>query len=249
MAGIIRKTQQIFANDLPAAGNIAVFGSLADGSPAYSKDPATIQNTDWLSGFAAALIQAPNGLASPTLEDFNAVLYVITRQLAYILENGMPEWDAGTIYNTGAQCRVAGVNYMSLVDNNQDHLVTDTNFWVPYGDTLNNKRGIAKAWVTFDGRSGTIRDSFNVSGVNRTAAGCYFINFQVPIANALYAWSGSVGVAPGEAFSGGDDNYLTGGAPGKASSKTANGFSVFCYDRVDTSTQDSSCITVIVFGA
>lgn len=249
MANIPRKTQQVFAGALSPSGNIAKFGSLAALAPGYSGDLALIQTPAWLLGLANSLINAPGGLASPALEDFNALFYVITTQLAYLLQTGIGEWDAGTDYQTSSMCRVGDVVYMSKVDNNSNHLVTDTNFWKTYASTLNNARGIAKAWVTFDGRDGSIRDSFNVSGVSRTAVGCYQVNFVTAMANDAYAFSGSCGPASGVAYSTGDDNMITGGAPGKVSSKTTGGFTVFCYDRGDAATQDSSSISIIVFGA
>lgn len=249
MAAIPRKTQQVFAGALTPAGNIAKFGSLADSAPAYSSDLAQIQTAAWLQGLVAALINAPGGLASPSLEDFNGILYVITTQLAYILQTGIGEWDAGTDYQTDSFCKIGSIVYVSKVNNNTNHVVTDTNFWKTYASTLNNARGIAKAWVTFDGRSGAILDSFNVSSVNRTAVGCYNVNFITNMANAFYSFVGSCGPQGGLPFDGADDNYITGGAPGKVSSKDISGFSVFCYDRVATATQDSSSISIIVFGA
>lgn len=249
MAAIPRKTQQVFAGALTAPGNIAKYGSLAASAPAYSSDLAQIQTAAWLQGLLAALINAPGGLASPALEDFNGIFYVITTQLAYILQTGIGEWDAGTDYQTNSFCKVGSVVYVSKVDNNSNNLVTDTNFWKTYASTLNNARGIAKAWVTFDGRTGAILDSFNVASVNRTAVGCYQVNFIENMANAFYSFAGSCGPQGGTGFTGADDNYITGGAPGKVSNKGISGFSVFCYDRVDTATQDSSSISIIVFGA
>lgn len=248
MSAIPRKTQQIFGGSLSPAGNIAKFGSLAASSPAYSGDLAQIQTPAWLNGLAAALINAPGGLASPALEDLNAVLYLITTQLAYIFQDGMSEWDSATTYQIDSFVKVGGAVFISKTANNLNNLVSDTNNWKTLASTLNNSQGIAKAWVTFDGRTGVITDSFNVSSVSRTAVGCYIVNFAQNMANAYYAFSGSVG-SGGAGFSNGDDNMITGGAPGKTSVKSASQCSVFCYDRGDTATQDGTSISVIFFGS
>jgi hypothetical protein len=51
---------------------------------------------------------------------------------------------------------------------------------------------ICRAWVNFDGTGGaSIRASFNVSSVTRTAAGQYTVNFSTAFANANYAAVGN----------------------------------------------------------
>jgi|TARA_Y100000015_G_scaffold42144_1_gene49205 hypothetical protein len=51
-------------------------------------------------------------------------------------------------------------------------------------------QGRAKAWINFDGTSGSIgsgRDSFNVTSVTDNGTGKYTINFTNDMANANYA--------------------------------------------------------------
>ena len=57
--------------------------------------------------------------------------------------------------------------------------------------------GAAKAWVNFNGNTGTqgqsdvtIRDSFNVSSVTDNNTGDYTVNFTTALANANYCISG-----------------------------------------------------------
>lgn len=45
----------------------------------------------------------------------------------------------------------------------------------------------AKAWARWDGSSGTITSSFNVSSITRNSAGQYVVNFTSALANANYA--------------------------------------------------------------
>jgi hypothetical protein len=141
MSKLDRKTQKIFADALPADDNIAIFGSLADefaASPPegegsgndvekemYSKDPDKIQSDAYDKGWADAVV--PDD--SPALEDMNALFYLVTRQLAYVYQNGVPEWDAGTTYCIGSICSQSGVLYISLADDNTNNAVSNAAKW------------------------------------------------------------------------------------------------------------------------
>jgi hypothetical protein len=68
----------------------------------------------------------------------------------------------------------------------------------------NGMRGIAKAWVNFNG-TGTvaIRDSFNVSSITDNGTGYYTINFTTAMPNANYAVSGGYSASYASRYSGG----------------------------------------------
>lgn len=98
MAKIPRITQQVFAS---TAGfeQVAEFGSLAAATPVFTLDVATIQSLGaWTAGWFNAVI----GGNSPAIEDMNGAFLVMTQQLAYGLQQGIPEWDAGTTYYFGS---------------------------------------------------------------------------------------------------------------------------------------------------
>lgn len=116
MAKITIKNQKIFAGGVPASGVVAQFGSLAAAAPAYSNDPDIIQALPaWGEGLKSALIDGYN----PTIQDINALLYVITRQIAYRLQSGIPEWNAETTYYIGSLVTDgAGTIYKSVIDDN-----------------------------------------------------------------------------------------------------------------------------------
>lgn len=125
MAKIARVTQRQFAS---AAGvdEITEFGSLAAGSLVYSTDPATIQSlSQWIDGWFSAVLDEN----SPAIEDINAVFFVICYQLAYLMQAGIPEWDAGTTYYIGSLVNSGGIVYTSIADNNTNHAVTNASFW------------------------------------------------------------------------------------------------------------------------
>ena len=53
--------------------------------------------------------------------------------------------------------------------------------------TQNGMSGIPKAWVNMNGTDATIRSSFNVSSVTRTATGLYTITFTNAMPNTNYS--------------------------------------------------------------
>lgn len=125
MAGLTRVTQKIFGS---TAGfeQIAEFGSLAAAAPVFSTDPAVIQSlSQWLSGWFAAVESG----SSPAIEDMNALFYVITYQLAYLMTRGVPEWIATTTYNTNDIVSSGGQLFKSLVDTNLNQAVTMPTKW------------------------------------------------------------------------------------------------------------------------
>jgi hypothetical protein len=130
MPKLPRAHQKIFADAITATGNIAEFGSLAEGSPAYSKDPDAIQSRPaWGQGWIGAVI----GNQSPAYQDFNAYQFLATRQLAYLFQSGIPEWNALTPYYIGSWCLSNGVAYRSKTDDNIGNPVTDTVNWAVTG--------------------------------------------------------------------------------------------------------------------
>ena len=56
--------------------------------------------------------------------------------------------------------------------------------------STNAIKGSAKAWVNFAGSTATIRGSFNVSSITRTATGNYTVNFTTAMPNTNYSLSG-----------------------------------------------------------
>lgn len=125
MAKLTKVAQKIFGSGA-GTNQISQFGSLFAGSPAFTTSPVTAQSlSNWLTGWLGAAI----GGNSPAIEDMNAVHFVTTYQLAYLMQAGVAEWDAGTTYYTGSFVNVSGVLYISLTDDNLNNLVSDTSNW------------------------------------------------------------------------------------------------------------------------
>lgn len=126
MARLARKTQKIFAGN---ASNNGVFGSLQAGVPQLSNDLTTIQSLPAFSeGWNAATVSSES---LPPLEEFQALQYLQTNQLAYLFQEGVPEWDSATTYYQGSSVKLTTGSdyaiYRSIDDNNVGENPTDVN--------------------------------------------------------------------------------------------------------------------------
>lgn len=128
MAKISRIKQLLFGSSA-GANQIGVFGSLAAGSAATTTSADTVQS---LSNFLTGWFGASVGNNSPAEEDMNGLFFLAFYQLAYLMQSGIPEWNADTVYYTGSFANSSGVIYVSLTDSNTNNAVTDTSNWLPY---------------------------------------------------------------------------------------------------------------------
>lgn len=114
MPKLTRVTQKQFG-DLGPTGDFGQFGSLKAGAPLFTKDPSIIQAlSNFLNGWGDATV----GNYDPPLEDMNSLFYLLFRQLIYIFQEGVAEWDTNQTYYIGGLVKVNGVLYRSLVDAN-----------------------------------------------------------------------------------------------------------------------------------
>ncbi len=129
MAKITRTKQEIFANQ---AGNrqITAFGTAKSETPSFTTDLTQIQNTNYLYGWASALLPDK----APYEEDMNALFYAITKQLAYLFQEGIPEYDPNTEYSQNAFVKGIGTNviYCSKVSENLGNPLTNPDYWTVY---------------------------------------------------------------------------------------------------------------------
>ena len=129
MAEIERKIQKVFGGNLSPSGNIAVYGSKLAGAVAYSDNLDTIQNSSWLMGLLGAI--SPN--KAPYVQDLNAIFYVFSKQLAYIFQAGVPEWNSQTEYFAlKSIVRYNGQVYIAVA-NSTNQTPTNTSYWMKYG--------------------------------------------------------------------------------------------------------------------
>lgn len=129
MPKIERKTQKIFGGNAES-DQLAVFGSMISGTPVYNDDIEALQSEAYTEGWKAAV--AAN--EAPFMEEMNAVQYGFSKQLAYLFQQGIAEWDAGTTYYLNSFCQVGGVIYKSMQDENINHSPADDTegtYWSP----------------------------------------------------------------------------------------------------------------------
>ena len=128
MPRLPRVTQKIFANSAPA-NQVTTFGSIKAGSPVYTKDISQIMNANYDAGWSDAVEDD----YAPYRQDRNALDITTTQQIAYLLCEGIAEYDSNTTYYFGQITKVIESTlvkiYMSIADNNTS-AVTDTTKWV-----------------------------------------------------------------------------------------------------------------------
>ena len=129
MSRLNRYFQKIFGN---TAGNnqLAKFGSFAASTPQrFSGATITPTLIQALSNFDEGWFGAVLGQNSPAIEDVNALEYLWSYQLAYLFQEGIPEWDTTTVYFTGSLAQASGVIYQSLTNNNTGNALTSATNW------------------------------------------------------------------------------------------------------------------------
>lgn len=133
MTKLARVVQKIFGVNSGAKGTVA-FGTaqnIIQGiTPTYTKDISLIQNANFETGWGSAV---PDNYA-PFREDKTSVEMVLSRQLAYLYETGLAEYDATTNYCIGAECCVIDnlgnkSVYKSVIADNLGNAVNNTAYW------------------------------------------------------------------------------------------------------------------------
>lgn len=132
MAKIPRVKQEIFGKNA-GSKQITAFGTAKTETPIYTTDIAAIQNDNYMHGWQPALLPDK----APYEEDMNALFYAVTSQLAYLYQEGIPEYDSNTTYSKNALVRGAGeaVIYYSLVNDNQGNPLTNPTYWAVFFST------------------------------------------------------------------------------------------------------------------
>ena len=138
MAKITRIFQKVFGST-SGANQLGKFGSLAAGSPEYvttasSEDIQDLGNFD--QGWYAAIV----GNNSPAIQDMNGLFHLAFRQIAYLLQQGVAEYDASTEYHEGSLVLDSnGMIYQSLTDVNEGNALTDGTNWILISSRSNIK--------------------------------------------------------------------------------------------------------------
>ena len=136
MAKLPRKTQKIFCSKPTSEKQTSVFGTMKTADKQYSTDVGTLQsNVAYEQGWKSATIAS----YKPFMEDFNTLNYINTSQLAYLFQQGIPEWDEATTYYKNSFCSYNGDLWQSLIDDNLGNAPFEGNEWTLF--TSKNKGG------------------------------------------------------------------------------------------------------------
>lgn len=131
MAKLPRVTNKLFAENA-ATDDIGQFGSANAGTKLNTSDVTTIQALPaWKEGWKPAVVGENR---YPAMQERNGVDKVFSYQIDYMLQQGIPEWDAGTTYYLNSFCQVGGVIYKSMQDENINHSPADDSegtYWTP----------------------------------------------------------------------------------------------------------------------
>lgn len=116
MAKILRKTLLAFGSQGPVT-SFGQFGSKVAGLPQTSQDPDVIQGlAAWINGWQNAVVTTNK---AGYIEDMNGWCLVHSYMTAYLLQQGIPEWDIGTTYYLNSVVQANnGQWFNSLQDNN-----------------------------------------------------------------------------------------------------------------------------------
>lgn len=135
MAKITRKAAKIFGSIAGTNQIASPFGSLAAGTPMRTNgagaDPDVIQS---LANYTEGWFNAVLGANSPAIEDMNSLCFLFAYQIAYLLQEGVAEWNSATAYFIGSIANDGtGKLYSSIQDNNTNHALTDGAWWTALG--------------------------------------------------------------------------------------------------------------------
>lgn len=135
MPKLTRITNKIFGQNATAIGDnpqIGQFGSAKAGTYIGTTDVETIQELPaWSNGWVDAVTPQNQ---FPALPEMTAVHKVLSRQTAYLYQEGIPEYDNDTTFFKGSLVKSYsdenGVKlHYSKIDENINHPLTDTGAW------------------------------------------------------------------------------------------------------------------------
>jgi len=107
--------------------------------------------------------------------------------------------------------------------------------------------GVAAAWLSYNGDSATVRDSFNVSSVTDNGTGDYTTNIDNDMADASYAVAGAISAA-GSVNSNVNVLQIHSSAAGTLAAPSASAFRAISIHDPNDVKQDVDYFTVTVHG-
>jgi len=159
MAKLNRETHKQFGS-VGTSDNFAQYGSTVGPGVTYTKDIAAIQAPSaWTNGWQSAVYPTNS---APFMEEMNAWCYEHSYQVAYMLQEGIPEWNSGTSYFIGSIVKKAGTFelYGSLINDNLGNAlpsqVSNAN-WEYLNPSIKNPPGTVIESMAINPPAGTLR--------------------------------------------------------------------------------------------
>ena len=127
--------------------------------------------------------------------------------------------------------------------------LTSTGITFSDGTSQNTAAGgdASKAWLSYNGDTATVRDSFNVSSVTDNGTGDYTTNIDNDMANASYAVSGAISAA-GTVNSNVNIFQIHSSAANTLAAPSTSAFRAMSIHDANDVKQDVDYFTVIVHG-
>lgn len=97
MSLLTRAVQKIFGLT-GGTGEFGQIGSKAAGAPVTTKNLETMQALSKYDQGLNAIVSDQGTSVLPYLEDINSLFFLTTSQIAYLMQSGIPEWNAETEY-------------------------------------------------------------------------------------------------------------------------------------------------------
>lgn len=179
MTNLERVNAKIFADDA-AVEYVGQFGSALVGTKLNTTDVGIIQALPaYTEGWQEAVLTDKN---YPPLPEMNGVMKTMSYQTAYILQKGIPEWNAETTYYIGDLCKNSEgtILYRSKIDSNIGNQLTDLESWeiFPLRPSHGTVFSINSGNVDSDGNSDLIVDLGDPFYYNDTTNQPYTDNVQ-----------------------------------------------------------------------
>ena len=216
MAKLTRKTAKVFGATASTSGtnpDIGQFGSAKAGTYVGTGDIDSIQAlTAWSNGWIDAVTPTQQ---FPTLPEMTGVHKVLSYQEAYLLQEGVPEYDASTTYYVDSLCKGKNASnelvlFRSKTDDNIGNALTNTTHWEEFQLAAN--KDLSNLSPLGDSRLHALK-SYEDNGENLTDAEGYLDVLNYAHSHFYSSSFTSVGTpvvtSDGIASSLGSGNYLT----------------------------------------
>jgi len=207
-----RKNQKVLGSNSSRNGQ---FGSRSAGLGNFTNDIEELQALSaWVNGWNDATV---SGQKLPCLEEMQGTQYVQTYQLAYLFQEGIPEYNAATPYFIGSIVKKAGTTelYESIADDNTGHALTDNTNWRYCVDLANVAINGAPIATT----SGTTKDVSISDKANKIIIN--FAGVSIDNTGVLSLLLGTAAAFEILTYSGGCSSISTAGAAAADSSTVA----------------------------